>query len=127
MDEHQYLIFVVEDDVGMRQALQRLLRTSGFRTELFEDAEAWLASGIARGADCLVLDVHLPGASGIEAYAGLGGGRPPAVFITSHDRQAVRDAATRAGGCAVLPKPFRGCDLLDAIGQAIRRGTGVDP
>ena len=89
----------------MRHALQRLLHASGYRTQAFESAEALLSAGGAQGAHCLVLDVQLPGASGIDLYARLGSDRPAAVFISSHDSPKLRSAAARAGGAAVLPKP----------------------
>jgi FixJ family two-component response regulator len=118
----QQLIVVVEDDIGMRQALHRWLLASGYRTRAFESAEALLAADGARDADCLVLDVRLPGASGTDLYAQLGHDRPPAVFITAHDGPGVRRAVARLGGAAVLPKPFLGHELTDAIARATRPG-----
>ena len=85
-------------------------------------AEAFLSAGGAQGAHCLVLDVQLPGASGIELYARLGSDRPAAVFISSHDSPKLRSAAARAGGAAVLPKPCLGHELTDAIALAIGQG-----
>ena len=74
-------------------------------------------------ADCLVLDIHLPGMSGFELYRrlALAGKVMPAVFITARDEPAVRDEAERLGGAgSYLPKPFSGRDLLDAITQGLR-------
>jgi FixJ family two-component response regulator len=102
----------------VRRALQRWLLASGYRTREFDSAEALLAADGARDADCLVLDVRLPGASGTDLYAQLGSGRPPAVFITSHDGPQVRHAVAGLGGAALLPKPFLGQDLVAAIAQA---------
>ena len=122
MDGTQQLVVIVEDDAGMRHALQRLLHASGYRTQAFESAEALLAASGAKDAHCLVLDVQLPGASGIELYASLGQDAPPAVFITSHDSPDLRSAAARAGVAAVLAKPFLGHELMDAIALATGQG-----
>src|SRR5262250_3671553 len=118
MGATQQLVVLVDDDAGVRRALQRWLLASGYRTREFDSAEALLAADGARDADCLVLDVRLPGASGTELYAQLGHGRPPAVFITSHDGPQVRSAVAGLGGQAVLPKPFLGQDLIAAITDA---------
>jgi FixJ family two-component response regulator len=114
----QQLVVVIEDDIGMRQALQRWLRAAGYRARAYESAEALLGENGACDADCLVLDVRLPGASGIELYEQLGSARPPAVFVTSHDEADVRNAVARLGGTAVLPKPFLGHELTAAIACA---------
>lgn len=119
MNDTKQLIVVVEDDAGMRRALQRLLRVSGFHTLLFESAEALITEDGAHDASCLVLDVQLPGVSGPMLYGQLPLGRPPAVFITSHDSPAVRSAVIGAGGSELLTKPFMGRDLLDAIARAV--------
>lgn len=123
MNDSKQLIVVVEDDAGMRRALQRLLRVSGFNTMSFESAEALVSANGADAASCLVLDVQLPGASGPTFYEQLGRGRPPAVFITSHDNPITRGAVLGAGGNELLTKPFMAKDLLDAISRAMVRGT----
>ncbi|KAA1000538.1 response regulator [Paraburkholderia panacisoli] len=122
MEGTQYLIVIVEDDDGMRRALERLLRISGYRTLAFDSAEAPGATNATVGVACLVLDVQLPGRSGPEFYAQLGAGRPPAVFITSHDSPATRRAISRFGGSELICKPFPGKVLLDAIVRAMHRG-----
>jgi FixJ family two-component response regulator len=116
----QQLIVIVDDDDGVRRALQRWLIASGFRTRGFDSAEALLMADGARDADCLVLDVRLPGASGTELYARLGKDRPPAVFITSHDSVQIRGAVAALGGAALLPKPFLAQQLTDASTDATR-------
>ncbi|WP_176060792.1 response regulator [Paraburkholderia sp. BCC1876] len=123
MTETEPLIVVVEDDDGMRRALQRLLRVSGFDTLTFESAEAFVSANLARAPHCLVLDVQLPGASGPRFYEQLGVQRPPAVFITAHDSSATRSAILSAGGHELLTKPFVASDLLDAIARAVLRGA----
>jgi FixJ family two-component response regulator len=120
MDGTQQLVVVIEDDIGMRQALQRWLRAAGYRERAYASAEALLGDDGARDADCLVLDVRLPGASGLELYQRLGAARPPAVFVTSHDGADTRGAVARLGGTAVLTKPFLGHELMSAIAQATR-------
>ena len=112
---------VVEDDAGMRQAIERLLQAAGYSTAALESAEALLEAGAAAGAGCLVLDIRLPGFSGCELSARLAedGGAPPVIFMTAHDEPAARAAAERAGGIAYLPKPFAGRMLLDAVARAL--------
>jgi FixJ family two-component response regulator len=123
MNDTRQLIVVVEDDAGMRRALQRLLRVSGFDTLLYDSAEALLGANDTRVPYCLVLDVRLPGVSGPRCYEQLGSRRPPAVFITSHDSPATRSAVMRAGGHELLTKPFVAKDLLDAISRSVLQDT----
>lgn len=123
MNATRQLIVVVEDDAGMRRALQRLLRVSGFDTLLYDSAEALLGANDARVPHCLVLDVRLPGISGPQCYEQLGPRRPPVVFITSHDNPATRSAVMSAGGHELLTKPFVAKDLLDAISRSVLQGT----
>ena len=123
MQATQQLVVVVEDDVGMRRALQRLLLAAGYHAQSFESAEALLAADGARAAHCLVLDLQLPGVSGTELYAQLGGGRPPAVFITAQAGSRAREAVARTGCGPLLPKPFGASELLAAIDKAIVRGV----
>jgi FixJ family two-component response regulator len=104
----------------MKQAFGRILRASGYSPVLFSSAEAALEAEPATAADCLILDIHLPGMSGFELYRQLAptGARSPAIFITAHDEPAVREEAQRLGG-AYFSKPFSGRALLDAITQAL--------
>jgi FixJ family two-component response regulator len=105
----------------MGQAIERILRSGGFQPMQFASAEATLDSGIAPAADCLVLDIQLPGMSGFDMYSQLApvGERPPAIFITAHDEPAVRQKAERLGAKSFLSKPFSGRALLDAVNQAL--------
>ena len=114
-------IVVVEDDAGLREALKRVLSVAGFKARTFADAEELLQASAARGASCLVLDVHLPLLSGFELYDRLlaeMGARPPAIFISAHDEPDARKQATSAGA-AYLPKPFAGRQLLAAVNRAM--------
>lgn len=120
MPEQERQIVIVEDDAGMRRAIQRLLRAAGYTTQAFASAEALLQTRAADEAAILILDVRLPGLSGFELRARLAddGAEPPVVFITAHDEPAARDAALRVGAFAYLLKPFAGKELLDAVARA---------
>jgi DNA-binding response OmpR family regulator len=114
-------IVVVEDDPSMSQAIERILRAGGFAAQMFDSAEAALESGKAPTADCLVLDIHLPGISGLEFYRQLAhrGNQPPAIVITARDDPAVREEVKQLAASHYLHKPFSGRALLDAVGEAI--------
>jgi FixJ family two-component response regulator len=115
-------IVVVEDDASMSQAIERILQAGGFAPVLFVSAEAALEADAPAAADVLVLDIHLPGMSGLELYRqlALSGKDVPTIFITACDELAVREEAERLGGPgSYLPKPFSGRDLLDSITQAL--------
>ena len=106
----------------MSQAIERILRAGGFTAVMFTSAEAALEADAAATADCLVLDIHLPGMSGFDFFRRLtqSVGTPPAIFITAHDEQAVCDEAKKMGAKSYLPKPFSGRALLDAVAKALR-------
>lgn len=115
-------IVVVDDDPSVSVALKRLLTAAGFGTAAFTSAEALLQAGVAAGAHCLILDVHLPGLSGFELRRRLmdTGATPPVIFITAHDEPGTRAQAEQAGAIAYLVKPFPGQGLLAAVTRAIR-------
>ena len=119
----QPVIVVVDDDAGMRRALQRLLAAAGFRARVFPSAEALRESGCVLTARFLVIDMRLPGESGADFYASLPSPKPPAVFITAYDEPASRRMAQRAGACAFLAKPFDGSALLDSFASATWRNS----
>ncbi|WP_321955977.1 response regulator [Paraburkholderia bannensis] len=119
MDGNGELIVIVEDDAGLRRAVERLLRLSGFDTHAFNSAEDPGAVMWASSARCLIVDVQLPGASGLAFYEGLPPTRPPAIFVTAFDGPAARQAVMDAGGRVLLAKPFLGRDLLDAVRDAL--------
>jgi DNA-binding response OmpR family regulator len=118
MDGNGELIVIVEDDAGLRRAVERLLRLSGFDTHAFHSAEDPGAAMWASSARCLIVDIQLPGVSGLVFYEALPLARPPAIFVTAFDGPATRQAVASAGGRVLLTKPFLGRDLLDAV-----RGT----
>ena len=119
-DQHQSIV-VVEDDAGMKKAIERLLRAAGFHPVSFVSAEELLQTEAADSAACLVLDIHLPGLSGLELGRLLvtSGRAKPVIFITAQDEVPLRDEARRLG-CAYFRKPFEGKELLEAIRQAIK-------
>ncbi|MFC4704374.1 response regulator [Paraburkholderia caffeinitolerans] len=111
---------IVEDDSGLRRAVERLLRLSGFRTRSFHSAEDSNVFEFASEARCLVIDVQLPGISGPAFYGTLHLPRPPAVFMTAYDGVRMRRAIENAGAHTVLTKPFLG----DALIKEILKATG---
>ena len=116
-----HLISVVDDDESVREAVCGLLRSVGFTTKAFASAEAFLASDQCRSADCLVLDVRMPGMSGIELQRQLVAGRSeiPVIFMTAHEEECARAEALTNGTGAALIKPFSDEALLNAIHVAI--------
>ncbi len=114
-------VVVVEDDLAMRQALERVLGAAGFSTAAFASGEALLEASGASSAACLVLDVHLPGLSGFDLQRRLSeaGSRRPVIFITAHDEPASRVQAASLGAAAYLTKPFPGKELLRAVQAAV--------
>ena len=123
VDQHQSIV-VVEDDAGMSKAIVRLLRAGGFQPVSFASAEELLQTEAVDSAACLVLDIHLPGLSGLELRRLLdsSGRAKPVIFITGQDEAPLRDEAGRLG-CAYFRKPFDGSSLLEAIRAAVT----VDP
>ena len=115
------MICVVDDDDSLLRALRRLLDATGFRVETFSSAEQFLESEHRGRADCLVLDVHLGGLSGLDLQERLrtSGVSTPIVIITAHDERATRERARRAGAIEYLRKPFDDDSLIDAIHKAI--------
>ena len=117
----QKIIAVVDDEQGMLGAIRRLLTAHGFSIEAFASAEAFLDSGIANQADCLVLDIHLGGMSGLDLRRRLTAVRSklPVIFITAADDDATEREAKEAGCVACLRKPFAPRSLIVAIETAI--------
>jgi FixJ family two-component response regulator len=120
MTEHEKLVVLVEDDDGLRQALRRVLEAGGYCTRTYGSAEALLRTGLVVAADCLVLDIHLPGQSGLDFYAALGRRRPPAIFISANDGASTREAVMRSGAFAFLGKPVAAANLLASIACAVQ-------
>ena len=117
----QLKILVVEDDEGMREAIESLLDAAGIASVSYASAEALLDSGAVGGAACVVTDLKLQGMSGLQLLDALNlhGPHPPVILITAHDSPAVRSEAASHGAAAFLAKPFLGSALLAAIHSAI--------
>jgi FixJ family two-component response regulator len=120
MSARRKLVVVVDDDTTMLRSLERLLNASGFDTESFSSAEAFLARTEARKAACLVLDIHLDGMSGIELRRRLAdsGCAVPVIFMTAFDDEGTHEKAVEAGCIACLQKPFPARLLIGAIENA---------
>jgi FixJ family two-component response regulator len=118
-------IAVIDDDVSIRRALQRLLHAAGFAVAMFATVREFLDGGHWAQTACLVLDIHLPGMTGFELQEHLSaaGATIPIVFITAHDDASTHERARRAGASAYLRKPFDQEDLIAAIGRAIEPDT----
>jgi FixJ family two-component response regulator len=114
-------IAVVEDDSGMREALQRMLRAAGFEVRGFGSAEEFLGACALPDLGCLVADLHLPGASGLDLQRRLleKGRARPVIFITAHDTMESRREAHALDAVAFLVKPFEGRLLVNAVNKAL--------
>jgi FixJ family two-component response regulator len=117
------LVFIVDDDAGTRESLRNLVRSVGLRVEVFASAQEFLRSQRADVPACLVLDVRLPGLSGLDLQKQMAAAERqiPIVFITGHGDIPMTVRAMKAGAVEFLTKPFRDQDLLDAIQQALDR------
>jgi FixJ family two-component response regulator len=124
-----HAVILVEDDEGLRAALQRLLRAWGFETRAYASAEEALADPALDCPDCLVVDLHLPAMSGLDLIDRLRerGLTAPAVVISAQDEARMRQETRRRGIAHFLPKPFLGSALVRKIDAALaeRRGGGV--
>jgi FixJ family two-component response regulator len=116
-------VFIVDDDRGMRQAIQDLVESVGLRAESFASGEEFLRNKHSSRPSCLVLDVRLPQMSGLDFQHRLvqTGMEIPIIFITAHGDIPMSVRALKSGAVEFLTKPFRDQDLLDAIQQALQR------
>lgn len=117
------LVFVIDDDASMRTSLSSLFRSVGLKVEVFDSAADFLKTGRPESASCLVLDVRLPGVSGLDFQTELAKAniRIPIVFITGHGDIPMTVKAMKAGAVEFLTKPFREQDLLDAVRLGLER------
>ena len=117
------IVFIVDDDTRMRAATQRLLKTVGLHSESFGTPEEFLRHELPNSPSCLVLDVRLPGMSGLDVQRKLTevGVRIPVIFITGHGDIPMTVKAMKSGAVEFLTKPFRDQDLIDAIHEALKR------
>jgi FixJ family two-component response regulator len=117
------IVYVVDDDFSVREAIKSLIRSVGLRVETFGTAQEFLKSARPDAPGCVVLDVRLPGLSGLDLQRELAanGINLPVIFITGHGDIPMSVRAMKAGALEFLTKPFRDQDLLDAILQALER------
>jgi FixJ family two-component response regulator len=118
-------VIIIEDDARMRAAVQRLLRSVGLHAESYAAPQDFLRQKLPDGPSCLVLDVRLPGMSGLDVQRKLieAGVEIPVIFVTGHGDVPMTVNAMKSGAVEFLTKPFRDQDLLDAIQQALERGN----
>lgn len=117
------IVFVVDDDVSVRESLELMIRFAGWQPELFESAQAFLAHPRPAVPSCLVLDVNLPDLNGLDLQSSIGDDRPemPIIFITGYGDIPLTVRAMKAGAAEFLTKPFEDDVLLRAMGDALER------
>ena len=123
MAELTPIVFVVDDDISVRNSLEWLIRFEGWQAETFSSAQEFLARSRVFVPNCLVLDVSLPGLSGLDLQQRIGEGRGemPIIFITGHGDIPTTVRAMKAGAVEFLTKPFADDELRDAIRHALER------
>ena len=123
MNEPAPIVFVVDDDPSVRRAIKRLIESVGLQVELFGSAEEFLLGKRPNAPGCLVLDIRLPGISGLDFQRKLAEANIhiPIIFVTAHGDIPMTVRAMKAGAIEFLTKPFRDQDLLDAIHLALER------
>jgi FixJ family two-component response regulator len=123
MTKQDAIVFVVDDEASVREALQCLIEPTGLCVQAFDSAENFLNSKIPDAPSCLVLDVRLPGLHGLDLQRELAerGTPTPVVFITAYGDIEMSVQAMKAGAVEFLAKPFRPGDLLDAVQRAVER------
>ena len=120
-------VFIIDDDSGVRESIQDLVESVGLHAESFSTAQEFLSRERRGGPSCLVLDVRLPGISGLDLQHELkrAGIKIPIIFITGHADIPMTVTAMKSGAVEFLTKPFREQDLLDVIQRALSRERGV--
>ena len=120
------LVSIVDDDESLRRSVKNLLASVGFRVETFASAEAFLQSGRRADTRCIVLDLRMPGMSGVDLLMHLAAaGSPiPVVILTAHSDDEARRRTLQAGAVAFLGKPFHGEALLGAVRRALAQNPG---
>jgi FixJ family two-component response regulator len=116
-------VFIVDDDADVRESVQELLESVGLHSRSFGTAQEFLATGHGNGPSCLILDVRLPGISGLDLQHELKRGRIsiPIIFLTAHADVPMSVKAMKSGAVEFLTKPFRQQDLLDAVQRSLAR------
>jgi FixJ family two-component response regulator len=116
-------VFIVDDDADVRESLQELFESVGLHSQPFATAQEFLATGRGDGPSCLILDVRLPGISGLDLQRELRKGKIsiPIIFLTAHADVPMSVKAMKSGAVEFLTKPFRQQDLLDAVQRSLTR------
>ena len=124
MPQESITVYVVDDDESIRRALKRLLRSFGYHALTFESAEDFLDSTSGKDEGCIILDIHLPGMTGLDLQAKLAsrGAKYSVIFMTAYDNPQWQDWAKRVGAVAYLRKPFSEQLLLNAIRLSNEKG-----
>ena len=120
-------VAIVDDDASVGRSTKRLLRSFGIDAQAFTSSEDFVqlvGSMPSYHPGCVILDVHMPGLSGLEVQRRLAGDRLPVIFISAHDEPEVREQALAAGAIAFLRKPFRDDVFIQAVREALRRSAG---
>lgn len=119
------VVFVIDDDSSVRKGLARLLRSAGYKHEIFESASDFLARSPHRGASCVIVDVRMPGLNGMDLQETLiqRNREEQLIFITGHGDISMCAQAMKAGAVDFLPKPFREDDLLQCVERALIRSA----
>jgi len=128
MNQNNPLVCVIDDESSVRESLSSLLRSTGLNVKVFASAQEFLGDRPLEAPSCLVLDVRLPGISGLDLQQELGNGdaRTPIIFMTGYGDIPMTVRAMKAGAIDFLVKPFRDGDLLSAVDQAINRGRQIE-
>ena len=124
MNENNPPVCVIDDESSVRESLSSLLRSAGLRVQTFASAQEFLSSRPQETPSCLVLDVRLPGMSGLDLQQELGSAdtQIPIIFMTGYGDIPMSVRAMKAGAVEFLTKPFRDEDLLNAVDRAVKRG-----
>ena len=127
MNEPAPIVFVVDDDPSVRRAIKRLIESVGLQVDLFGSAEEFLLGKRPNAPSCLVLDIRLPGISGLDFQHKLAEAKVhiPIIFVTAHGDIPMTVRAMKAGAIEFLTKPFRDQDLLDAIHLALEKNRAA--
>jgi len=121
MGNDRSVVCIVDDDASLRRSLRNLLMSVGFRVETFQSAELFLESAHRENPGCVVLDLRMPGMSGLDLLRQLAatGSRIPVIILTAHGDDETRRRSLQAGAVAFLEKPFQSAALLDAVRTAL--------
>jgi two-component system, LuxR family, response regulator FixJ len=122
------VVSVVDDDEAIRDSMKALLRSVGYRVEIFESAEQFLEGGTLSETGCLILDIRMPGMTGLELQRKMNTlqNQFPIIFVTAHDTTANRQLANDGGASGFFPKPVPAAQLLAAIEKALHQPTSAD-